>query len=110
MKESRLYLWSAETMSIKIQLRFEEVGNPKLKKKLPDLDVSEFIRLFCGVRLKAHDEWHKTRRAIVDTGAMISIIPLDMWKTAETEILVDHEVYGINSRKECSISNFFRFS
>jgi len=84
-----------------VHLRFEKFLNPKLEEKLPG--KGEFVRLFCSVRFKTKDGWDDAVDAIIDTGAPVSLIPFDVWSNAKTELLVEHEVYGINPSKECRI-------
>ncbi len=82
-----------------IKLRFKEFKYPGLENKLEG--VGKFIRLFGEIRFKTrNDEWHKRESAIIDTGAPISMMPQDLWESIETEILTDHEAYGINPCKE----------
>jgi hypothetical protein len=92
-------LWSTELISIK--LWFENVPNPELEGKLPD--VGRFTRLFCSIKFKIPSGWYDTQNAIVDTGAPISVIPLDIWIEIDTEIVTEYEIKGINPRKECSL-------
>ena len=84
-----------------VKLRFEKFLNPKLEEKLPG--KGEFVRLFCSVRFKTKDGWDDAVDAIIDTGAPVSLIPFDVWSNAKTELLAEHEVYGINPSKECRI-------
>jgi len=84
-----------------IKLRFKEFRYPELENKLDG--VGKFIRLFGEIRFKTRNGWQKRESAIIDTGAPISMLPMDLWKSIETEILTDHEAYGINPGKECSI-------
>ena len=88
-------------MSTEIKLRFESFTNPDLDEKLGE--KREFIRLFCAVKIKGKDGWMDSCDAIVDTGAPMSVIPLDLWTDAETEILTEHEIRGISPRKECAV-------
>lgn len=82
-----------------IKLWFENIPNPELEEKLPD--VGGFTRLFCSIKFKTPSGWYDTQNAIVDTGAPISVIPLDIWTEIDTEILTEYEIKGINPRKEC---------
>ncbi len=84
-----------------IKLWFKSIPNPKLEEKLPG--IGDFTRLFCSIKFRGSNGWSKTRDAIVDTGAPISVIPLDIWTDIENEILTEHEIQGINPRKECAL-------
>lgn len=84
-----------------IKLWFKRIPNPKLEEKLPG--IGDFTRLFCSIKFRAPNGWSKTRDAIVDTGAPISVIPLDIWTDIENKILTEHEIQGINPRKECAL-------
>lgn len=88
-------------MSTKIGLWLENFPNPALEARLPD--IGEFTRLFCYIRFKMHSVWSDSLRTIVDTGAPVSLIPLDVWSEAEKEILTDFEIGGINPRQECTL-------
>lgn len=71
-----------------INFWFERIPNPPLEDKI--VDVGTLTRLFACVKFKAVHGWSKSRDAIVDTGAPISVIPLDIWSDIETEILAKH--------------------
>ncbi len=88
-------------MSTKINLWFETFPNPALEEKIHN--VGDFTRLFRAVKFKASGGWSKTFDAIVDTGAPLSVIPLDMWLDIDPEILAEHEIQGISPRKECTV-------
>jgi hypothetical protein len=88
-------------MSIKIGLWLENFPNPALEIKSPG--IGDFTRLFCYIRFKTNTGWSDSMQAIVDTGAPVSLIPLDVWSEAETEILTDFEIGGINPRQECTL-------
>ncbi len=89
-------------MSTKIGLWFEEFIYPNLEKKIPD--IGKLTRLFCLMKFKLSDgTLGKTRQAIVDTGAPISVIPIAFWRESVVNILAEHEIYGINPREECSV-------
>ena len=88
-------------MSTKIGLWLENFPNLALEARSPD--IGEFTRLFCYIRFKTHNGWSDSLQAIVDTGAPVSLIPLDVWSEAETEVLTDFEIGGINPRQECTL-------
>jgi len=88
-------------MCTRVELKFEEFSVPKLKSKLPE--AGRFTRLFCSIKFKTDDGWYDTQNAIVDTGAPMTLIPLDLWNEIDAEVLTDYEIQGINPRKECSI-------
>ncbi|MCK4613253.1 MAG: hypothetical protein KAU14_00495 [Thermoplasmata archaeon] len=90
------------TMSIRVELKFENLSVPKLTNKVPE--IGKFTRLFCGIRFKTKNGWYDTQNAIVDTGAPMTLIPLDMWNEINTRIVTDYEIFGLSHRKECLIS------
>ncbi len=89
-------------MSTKLGLWLENFPNPALEAR--SSGIGEFTRLFCYIRFKTHNNgWSDSLQAIVDTGAPVSLIPLDVWSEAETEVLTDFEIGGINPRQECTL-------
>jgi len=88
-------------MSTKIKFWFEKIRSPVLEEKIPD--IGKLTRLFCTIKMKSKNGWSDSLNAIVDTGAPFSVIPLDIWTDLETKIITEHEIRGINPRKECTL-------
>jgi len=110
-------------MSTKVRLSIVELDDPVLEKKIPTYgkiweieDLSEItnpeitnlwirnlIRLMAWVMFRNANEWTKPQRAMVDTGAPTSLIPLRTWEDMDVEPITTHEIKGINPKEECSI-------
>ncbi|NIM13153.1 MAG: hypothetical protein GTO45_13620 [Candidatus Aminicenantes bacterium] len=88
-------------MSTKIKFWFEKIPSPVLEEKIPD--IGTLTRLFCTIKMKSGNGWSDSLNAILDTGAPFSVIPLDIWTDLETKIITEHEIRGINPRKECTL-------
>ncbi|PKP56299.1 MAG: hypothetical protein CVT88_02410 [Candidatus Altiarchaeales archaeon HGW-Altiarchaeales-1] len=86
---------------MQVRLRFEQFKSSGLENKLSE--SVNFIRLFCSIKFKTPAGWYKTKDAIIDTGAPISLIPLDVWNNSDVKILAEHRAYGINTKEECTI-------
>jgi len=76
-------------ISTKINIHIAKIKDTELEKKIPDIKPA--IRLFCKIKFLGTEY---AERAIVDTGAHISIIPFDLWKDLDVEILAEHEMKG----------------
>ncbi|MDI6794432.1 MAG: hypothetical protein QME81_16465 [bacterium] len=84
-----------------IKLWFEQVPYPALEEKIPDMGT--FIRLFSSIKFKTITGWSKSMNAIIDTGAPISVIPLDVWTRIEVKKLAKHKIKGVNPKEECAL-------
>jgi len=54
--------------------------------------------------LKTKYGWSKPRLAIIDTGAHTSVLPLTVWKEADTEIIGNYFVRGLVPKEECILT------
>lgn len=84
-------------MSIKIDLTFRT----QYDLELLEADInSRIIRLLAKVCFKTNEGLSKEYRAIVDTGAPNSLIPVSIWKSIQYKILSDKEfpLSGIASK------------
>ncbi|MFQ6062629.1 MAG: hypothetical protein ACE5J9_05585 [Methanosarcinales archaeon] len=88
-------------MSSKINLSFLNLKDKELNKKAPSL--GDIVRLVCKVKFKTSTGWTKMHNALFDTGAHTSLIPLSIWQNIETDMIIDHEIHGVLSKKECTI-------
>jgi hypothetical protein len=83
-------------MSTKINLYFRKLTLPQYE------DIGIFaIRLFVDVLFKRNKEYTEPYSAIVDTGAPISLIPLQIWKECQVQKIRESEIRGVVPRKEC---------
>ncbi len=86
---------------IKINLRIIDIEDIELRKlnKPPYL----FNRVFALVAYKKKDKFFFIRRTIVDTGAVVSLLPKTIWEQLDIEFLGSHHVKGIVKKKECIV-------
>lgn len=86
---------------VKINLKVVDIEDIELKK----LDKSPFIftRIFAFIGYKKKDSGFFIRRAIVDTGAVVSLLPIAIWKQLDIEFVGYHNIKGIVKKQSCSI-------
>jgi hypothetical protein len=90
-----------------------EAGNDVCRVKLsfyetPDPDLVEagiclhLIRLVCDLRFATPQGWTDVVRAIVDTGAPVSMIPKSIWRRTSVHLLSprEFELYGISVEEQ----------
>ena len=65
-----------------IKLSFIELRDRRLEKLVPRYGY--LTRLICNTKFKTFNGWTKSYDAIIDTGAHISIIPLEIWQDFKT--------------------------
>lgn len=94
-------MWKAGRLSIKIKLTLLRQYDVELLKKIPD--YGELIRIIGWVRFKAPNGWTEPNRAIIDTGAHTSLLPLSLWQELDVKIISDHYVRGLVPKPECKI-------
>ena len=86
-------------MSTKINLEFV------LKKFHPNAEVlpelREIIRVQGHIQLKTKEGYGEPEKAIIDTGAPISLIPFDMWRHMEIEYIGEDYLRGVVPDKKC---------
>ena len=98
----------------KINLRILDIEDIELKRigKLPYV----FTRIFAFVGYKKKEtnasERSETpsqvsdffiRRAIVDTGAVVSLLPIAIWKQLDIKFIGYHTIKGIVKKQSCSL-------
>ncbi len=84
-------------ISIKIWIDIFKDIDPDLEKEVPS--AGKIIRLRCYLRFKLMRGWSDVEVAILDTGAYISLVPLDLWKNAGVELLGKYNLRGIVPKK-----------
>ncbi|MBU0567360.1 hypothetical protein KJ693_05170 [bacterium] len=88
-------------MSTKVNLYFQVSLDLELLEKGVHLEV---IRLMGEVELEKEDsKWTNPYPAIIDTGAPVSLLPLEVWQECKTKIVVSHSIRGVVPKEECSL-------
>lgn len=86
-----------------IKLWFKKILDPELEIKIPKRIY--LIRLYADVIFKTPSGWTNPYPAIIDTGAPVTVIPLDLWKKCEINILGNHWIKGIVPKKRMCIGS-----
>mgnify|MGYP001614353185 FL=1 len=86
---------------IKIELKIVDIEDVQLKK----LDKKPYIftRIFALVGYKKKDGSLFIRRTVVDTGAVVSLLPMSIWKQLDIKFFGYHIIKGVVKRESCSI-------
>lgn len=87
-------------MSIKVNLMFKRYMDMELHGKISGYEI---IRLTGMMFFKTNAGWSDPKRAIIDTGAHISLIPFSVWKNSRVEKVADHYLMGVVPKEECTI-------
>lgn len=87
-------------MALKIKLYFETFKEKALEGKIKN---NEIVRLNCFIKFKTADGWTAELKAIVDTGAHTTLIPLSIWRDIEFESIMRYKIRGLANREECAI-------
>ena len=61
------------------------------------------VRVLANVSLQSTEGWTTVRKAIIDTGAAVSLIPNDVWRRAKFDPIVKVRTAGVVNRPECTI-------
>ena len=85
----------------KIELKIVNIEDVELKKinKEPYL----FTRIFVLVGYKKKEGDFFMRGAIVDTGAVVSLLPIAIWKQLDIKFMGYHTIKGIVKKQSCSM-------
>lgn len=83
---------------MKIKLDIAEIEDVELKEK--DIKPNSFTRIFCSVLCET-DSDPLFQKALVDTGAIVSLLPVRIWSKLKINFIGEHTVKGIVKRKEC---------
>ena len=62
-----------------------------------------FTRVFAFVGYKKKDGGFFIRRAIVDTGAVASLLPIAIWKQLDIEFIGYHSIKGVVKKQSCML-------
>ena len=83
-------MWRVVKISTKIGIETTSIKDTELIKKIPDLKPA--LRLFCKIKFP---EMENPEDGLVDTGAHISLIPFQLWKNLNAEIVTEHTMKGV---------------
>src|SRR5580765_2861936 len=61
-------------------------------------------RLFANLSLRTQTGWTPAHRAVIDTGATVSLLPRTVWRNAVFEAIVPVRTAGVVNRPECTIA------
>ena len=86
---------------MKINLRILDIEDVELKRTNKTLYV--FTRIFVLVVYKKKSGDYFIRRAIVDTGAVVSLLPVAVWNQLDITFIGFHTIKGIVKRQSCSL-------
>ena len=94
-------MWRVVQISIRINMDIKKIFDYELERKIKGM--SEIKRIICYAQLKDHED-EGYMNFIFDTGAHTTLIPKDWWKDTDVEILGEHKLQGLISRKSCSLN------
>lgn len=83
---------------MKIKLDITGIEDIELKNK--GIEPYTFTRIFCSVLYETTSD-SIVQKALVDTGAIVSLLPRRIWKRLKIKIIGEHEVKGIVKKNEC---------
>jgi len=86
-------------ISTEIGIEIIRVKDIELEKKIPKLKPA--LRFFCKIKFP---ELENPEDALVDTGAHISLIPFQTWKSINVEIVTEHSMKGVVPDKDISVN------
>ena len=84
-----------------IRLFFESFKDKEIEERIGE--DYEIIRLTSHIRFRTPTGWSKIYDAIVDTGAHAPVIPFNVWKDLDINVMANYEIKGLNPRRECAI-------
>ncbi len=87
-------------MSTKVRLFFREFYSEEIEKCIRDYKL---IRLLGRIALKTPAGFTTPRKAIIDTEAHISLLPLSIWRTLDLEVVGTIKMRGIVPKEECEL-------
>ena len=87
-------------MSTRVNLFFREFYSEEMEKCISGYKL---IRLLGRITLKTSTGFTTPRRAIIDTGAHISVLPLSIWRLLDLEIIGSSKLRGIIPKEECEV-------
>ncbi len=84
----------------RIYLKILEIEDIELKQKRIEPHI--FNRIYATVGYKAKDSF-SYEEGLVDTGAIVSLLPKMVWKKLMVEPLGHHQIKGIVKKNECAL-------
>lgn len=81
-----------------IKLDITEIEDIELKEK--NIKPYLFTRIFCSVVYETESDYI-IQKALVDTGAIVSLLPKRIWERLKMDFIGEHTVKGIVKRQEC---------
>jgi len=87
-------------MSTKVKLFFREFYSSEMEKCIRGYRL---IRLLGRIALKTSTGFTTPRKAIMDTGAHISVLPLNIWRLLDLETIGTSKLRGIVPKEECEL-------
>jgi len=87
-------------MSTKVKLSFREFYSEEMEKCIR---TYKLIRLLGRIALKTSNGFTTPKKAIIDTGAHISVLPLNIWRLLDLEIIGTSKLRGIVPKEECEL-------
>jgi len=86
-------------ISTRIQIEIIKIKDVELVRKIPE--VPPALRLFCKIKFP---EIENPQDALIDTGAHISLIPLQTWENLNVKKVAEHTMKGIIPDKNVPVS------
>ena len=87
-------------MSTKVRLFFREFYSEEMEKCIADYKL---VRLLGRIVFKTFSGFTTPKKAIIDTGAHISVLPLSIWRLLDLEIIGTSKLRGIIPKEECEL-------
>ena len=84
---------------VKIRLKVVDIEDVELKRLGKEPNI--FTRIFVLISYQRKDGDFLTRRAILDTGAIVSILPASIWKQLDIDVIGYHSIKGIVKKESC---------
>ena len=94
-------MWRVARISTKIKIDVVTIHDYALETQVKGM--GEIKRLICYGHIKKQEE-ESMMNFIFDTGAHTTLIPRDWWIGKDVEIIGNHKLEGLISRKGCDLS------
>lgn len=86
---------------VKINLKILEIEDVELKQN--SIEPYLFTRIYITLCYKTKEDLFVYEQGLVDTGAIVSLLPKRVWGRLPIEIIGDHYIKGIVKKKECTL-------
>jgi predicted aspartyl protease len=84
-----------------IRLKILEIEDVELKYKR--IEPYLFTRIYVTVIYKTKDNSMMYEQGLVDTGAIVSVLPKRVWEKLIINFVADHHVKGVVKKEECTL-------